>query len=810
MKISFNWLKQYIPTELDITFVSDILTDIGLEVEKISKYQSIKGGLDGLVIGEVLTKEKHPNADKLNITTVDIGLEEPKQIVCGAPNVNIGQKVVVASPGTVLYTKDNNSFKIKKSKIRGVESLGMICSGDEIGIEDNSLGIMVLNPDVKVGTLASEYFEVENDFQIEIGLTPNRADAMGHIGIARDLLAALKYRHKEFKNIELDIPNTSNFLVDNTSVKLDVDVLDKNLCPRYGGLSINGVDVKESPKWLKNKLQSIGLTPVNNVVDVTNFVLHEYGQPLHAFDVEKIEGNKLVVKTLGSEVDFTTLDGVERKIHPEDLIINNANNPMCIAGVFGGLESGITEKTTSIFLESAYFNPISIRKTAKRHGLNTDASFRFERGVDSTITIKALKRAALLIQEIGGGKVSSEIIDIYPQKIENKKFKINKNNISSICGVEFINNEIENILKCLDIKILESDKNELFIEVPSYRVDVQREIDIAEEVLRIYGFNNVPIPEKLNSSISYRPKLDKEKHKEYISNWLSSIGYSETMSNSLTKDKYSEIINEKDRSVRLLNPLSSELNVLRQTLIFNTLETIKLNQNHGTENIKIFEFGNIYNKKENKFKEENNLCIAISGKTQEELWNSNNKDVSFYNIKGVLEGLLSRMGINKNTQICHTKNILLEDGLEYSIIKKKVADIGWVKKDIKDKLGLKSNVFVAIINWEAVLELTSINNIKFKELSKFPKVKRDLSLLLDNNVTFESIEKIAKRFGKKILKEVSLFDVYKDKSMEKDKKSYAIRLKLQDDNKTLNDAEVDKIMNKIQSTIIKELNAELR
>lgn len=813
MKVSFNWLKQYITTDLDAVTIAEILTDTGLEVEKTAEHVSIKGGLEGLVIGEVLTKEKHPGADRLNVTTVNLG-GEPQQIVCGAPNVAIGQKVVVAIPGTTLYTEEGESFKIKKSKIRGIESLGMICGPDEIGFGGAHEGIMVLDNDAIPGTPAPEYFKIEKDTQIEIGLTPNRADAMGHIGVARDILAAFKYKGIAPKETKLAWPDVSSFKVDNHESPIEVQVENTEACPRYCGVSISGIRVEESPEWLQDRLKSIDLTPINNIVDVTNFVLHEYGQPLHAFDVDKIEGKKVIVKTLDSETKFTTLDENERALHQDDLMINNANEGMCIAGVFGGLKSGITEGTTNVFIESAYFNPVSVRKTAKRHGLNTDASFRFERGNDPNLTIEALKRAALLIKEIAGGSISSEITDIYPNPIENFKFSVDKQRISSLCGVEFKENEIENILSYLDIQVLASNGSILDLEVPAYRVDVQREADIAEEVLRIYGFNNVPIPEKLNTSLSYRPQLDKEKHQNYISDWLSSVGYFEAMSNSLTKSDYVDVAKsdsiKEEFSVKMLNPLSSELDVLRQTLLFNGLEAVRLNQNYGTENVKLFEFGKIYQKFESGFNEEQYLSIVMSGRVQEEVWNGNNDKISFYNIKGITEGLLNRLGIFKNGNISATDNPLLEDGLMYKIAKKKVADIGWIRNDIKSYFGLKNDVFVALINWDVVLSLLVMNKIKFKELPKFPAVKRDLSLLLDDKITFEEIEAIAKKCDRKLLKEVSLFDVYTGKNMEKGKKSYAVRFKLQDENKTLKDKEIDKVMQKIQASIIEQLNAELR
>ncbi len=814
MKVSYNWLKQYIDIKTPPVETAEILTDIGLEVEKTEEVVSIKGGLEGLVIGEVLTKKAHEGADRLSVTTVNVGKEEPYQIVCGAPNVDAGQKVVVALPGTVLYDEKGDTFKIKKSKIRGVESLGMICASDEIGLGGNHDGIMVLDADAKVGTPASEYFNIEKDVQIEIGLTPNRADAMGHIGVARDLLASYKYKGLAEESTTLNLPDISNFKVDEHTLDIDVAVENVEACPRYCGVTISDVTVEESPEWLKNRLKSIDLTPINNIVDITNFVLHEYGQPLHAFDYDKITGKKIRVTNLETDTKFVTLDETERTLNENDLMIANEEDGMCIAGVFGGASSGITEKTQNVFLESAYFNPVSIRKTAKRHGLNTDASFRFERGIDPNITIDALKRAALLIKEIAGGKIAGDVVDIYPKPIENFTFWVNKKRIGQLCGVDFKTGEIEQILTFLDIQILDTKEDSIKVEVPAYRVDVQREADIAEEVLRIYGFNNVPLPEKLNTSISYRPKLDKEKHQNYISDWLSGIGYFEAMSNSLTKSAYTDVAKSKsiqdDYSVKILNPLSSELDVMRQTLVFNGLEAVRLNQNHGAENIKLFEFGKIYQKFESGYHEEQQLLVTISGNKEEKRWNSNHNEVSFFTVKAVAEALFKRLGIWKNNSVSSTKNDLFADGLTYKIAKKKVADIGWVRNDIKKQFGIKKDVFMAVIYWETVLDLLVMNKVKFKELTKYPAVKRDLSLLLDDTISFEQIEQIARKSDKRLLKEVSLFDVYKGKNMPEGKKSYAVRFVLQDENKTLKDKEIDKVMGKIQKGLQEQLKAELR
>ena len=812
MKISFNWLKEYINTDLDAKTVSEILTDIGLEVEKVETIESIPGGLKGLKIGRVLTKEKHPDADRLNITTVYVGEESPQQIVCGAPNVEVGQKVVVALPGTTIHPTGGEAFKIKKAKIRGVESFGMICAEDEIGLGAGHDGIMVLEEDAQVGLDASAFFKLQNETVIEIGLTPNRADAMGHIGVARDLLAALKYKGLIGENEALNTPDTSSFSVKSNDVKINISVEEPEACPRYAGVVINDVKVEESPEWLQHKLRSIGLSPINNIVDITNFVLHEYGQPLHAFDANFV-GSNVIVKKLSKGTKFTTLDAIERELSENDLMICNEKGGMCLAGVFGGIDSGVKLETTTIFLESAYFNPVSVRKTAKRHGFNTDASFRFERGIDINTAIPALKRAAILIEEIAGGTVASEITDIYPTAIEDFVFEVDCNRISSLCGVGFVQADIERIVTLLDITILNKQGSKLKIQVPSYRVDVLREADIAEEVLRIYGFNNVPIPEKLNSSITSRPKVDKEQLQNMVSDMLVSFGLNEAMSNSLTKDSYVDLANtpsiKSEFNVAMLNPLSSDLSVMRQSLLFNGLEAVRLNQNHGSDSVKLFEFGKIYQKFESGFSESSQLALFLSGRNTEELWNGGISDVSFFTLKGMVDSLLNKVSGGRY-KASPTKNDLLEDGLAYKIGKKKVVDFGWIRADLKKEFGLNNDVFYAEFNWDALLDIAANSSVKFKELDKFPRVKRDLSLLLNEEIKFSEIVSIAKTCNSELLKEISLFDVYKGKNMEKGKKSYAVRFALQDKNKTLKDKEIDGVMSKIQLSLIEKLEAELR
>lgn len=811
MIISYNWLKEYIKLDLTANQVAEVLTDIGLEVEKTEEIESIKGGLEGLVIGEVLTKEKHPDADRLSVTTVNVGNGSIQQIVCGAPNVDKGQKVIVALPGTTIHPTEGDAFKIKKSKIRGVESIGMICAEDEIGLGTDHDGIMILSSDAPIGMQANKWFNISNDIIFEIGLTPNRADAMSHIGVARDLLAALRFRNLIDSKTTLDWPNIDTF---KSEKDLDVNIKIENTdaCERYVGLTIDGVMVKESPQWLKDRLNSIGLSPINNIVDVTNFVLHELGQPLHAFDKANV-GKNVIVKTLPEGTTFETLDNEERKLSDQDLMICNDKGGMCIAGVFGGAKSGVSENTTSIFLESAYFNPVWVRKTAKRHGLSTDASFRFERGIDPNITVYAAKRAALLIKEVAGGEISS-IQDIYPNQIKNFEFEVSIDRIRQLCGVEFKAEEIETILSLLEISINNRTENNWALNVPAYRVDVQREADIAEEILRIYGFNNIPLPEKLNSSLSYRSEIDVEYIQNSTSNFLASLGISEAMSNSLTKGTYNELANsvkvKEEFAVSMLNPLSSDLNVMRQSLFFNALEAVSLNQKHSRETIKLFEFGKTYQKFESGYEENKRLLITLNGNHHEEIWNQKESSISFYSLKGIVEGLIQKLGLDKQAQLTGTKNDLLEDGITYRILKKKVIDIGWVRSDLTAHFDLKGEVFMADIDWDAIIELSKINKIKFKPLAKYPAVKRDLSLLIDSNIQFNEIEQLSKKVDNRILKEVALFDVYNGKNIPEGKKSYAVRFTLQDENKTLQDKEIDKIMSKIQASLTGNLNAQLR
>lgn len=808
MKISYNWLKQFIKTDWTPEQTSELLTDLGLEVEGVENYQSVKGGLEGIVVGEVLTCEKHPNADKLKVTTVNIGSEEPLQIVCGAPNVAAGQKVPVATIGTTLYTPEGEAWTIKKGKIRGEASHGMICAEDELGLGKSHDGIMVLDADLEPGIPAAEIFDIENDHVFEIGLTPNRADAMSHMGTARDLRAGLV--QKEI-NLELITPSVSAFRVDNRTLKMDVDVKNKDLAPRYCGVTISGLRVKESPAWLKHRLKAIGIEPKNNVVDATNYVLHDLGQPLHAFDATKIIGNKIEVKTLKSGTKFTTLDGVERELHEDDLMICNAEKPMCIAGVFGGIDSGVTENTTSIFLESAYFNPVSIRKTAKRHGLNTDASFRFERGIDPNITEYALKRATLLIQELAGGEVTSDIVDFYPKKIKDFEVRLSFENAKKLIGEEIPKETIKRILTSLEIKVNNVTETGLGLTVPAYRNDVEREADIIEEILRVYGYNNINITEKLNASISATSRFEDYKIQNVVGNQLVSQGFFEIMANSLTTPNYVALSDQlkEEHNISMLNPLSNDLSVMRQSLLFSGLEAVSFNINRKRADLKLFEFGKTYHGYNDKREEYKHLSLFVTGNQNAENWNGTSKKSDFFLMKGLIVAILERLGISRFKE-APIANDLFSEGLTLGLGKNKLVDFGLVKKSVLKHFDISQEVIYADFNWDTVLDLVKHNKIKFTEIPKYPEVRRDFALLLDENVTFESIYTIAKQSEKQLLKAVNLFDVYQGKNLPKGKKSYAVSFTLQDDNKTLTDKQIDKIMNKLQTNFEKQLGAELR
>lgn len=806
MKISYNWLKQFIKIDWQSEETAALLTDLGLEVEMVEKYQSVKGGLEGIVVGHVLTCVQHPDADRLKITTVDLGDAAPVQIVCGASNVAAGQKVPVATIGTILYDKEGESFTIKKGKIRGQESHGMICAEDEIGLGNSHDGIMVLDESLQPGTPAATVFKIENDEVFEIGLTPNRADAMSHLGTARDLRAGML---QSGVNVELITPSVTNFRVDKRTLKIDIDVKENKLVPRYCGLTISGITVKPSPAWLQNRLKAIGLNPKNNIVDVTNYVLHELGQPLHAFDADKING-KIIVKTLASGTKFTTLDDVERSLHEEDIMICDENGPLCIAGVFGGKESGVSESTTSIFLESAYFNPVSVRKTAKRHQLNTDASFRFERGIDPAITDYALKRAALLIQEVAGGEITSDLIDVYPKKIEDFSVFLNFNKVAKIIGQEIPKDIIKKILVSLDIKINSVTDSGLGLTIPAYRVDVQREIDVVEEILRVYGYNNIQFSNKVNATVSNSPRTEDYKIQNVVATQLNSQGFHEMMANSLTTANYvqlSEMLQE-EHNVTMLNPLSSDLATMRQSLLFSGLEAISYNINRKNTDLKLFEFGKTYHNYPSGYEEIKHLTLFLTGNRNQESWTTSQKPTDFFLFKGYVNAVLERLGIQK-TQIQPLTSDIFSEGIALSIGRDAIVEIGVVKKSILKSFGIKQEVFYADFNWATILNLIS-NKIKFSEIPKYPEVRRDLALLIDNGVTYESIYKIAKQTEKEVLKNIDLFDVYQGDNLSEGKKSYALSFILQDNSKTLTDEQIDKIMNKLQKNFETELGAVLR
>ena len=808
MKVSYSWIKDYLNVDLSPEDCAKVLTDTGLEVEGIQEIQSIKGGLKGLVVGEVLTCEQHPNADRLRKTTVDIGTET-LEIVCGAPNVAAGQNVVVATVGTVLYDDKGESFKIKKGKIRGEVSLGMICGSDEIGMGGAHDGIMVLDENAKPGTPVSEYFKLESDTVFEIGLTPNRSDAMGHMGVALDLRAGMAAQ-----GVSLDLckPSVEAFAVDNTDLSIDVTVEDNVLCPRYAGLTISGLKVEESPEWLRRRLEALGLAPINNIVDITNYVLHETGNPLHAFDASKIKGNKIIVKTVAKDTKFTTLDDQERKLDTSDLMICNDQEPMCIAGVFGGVDSGVSENTSAIFLESAFFNPVSVRKTAKRHALNTDASFRFERTVNPNNVIWALKRAALLMKEIAGGTISSEITDIYPTPIENFVVDFSYDKCDSLIGEAINRGTIKSILANLEIEVLEENSESLKLSIPPYRADVQREVDVIEEVLRIYGYNNIGMTGRINASLSIAPKPDAHKIQERVSDLLSSNGFHEGMCNSLTKASYTDGIDalKKDSQVILLNPLSQDLNAMRQTLMFGGLEGLAYNINRKVSDVFLYEFGKTYNRYGVDFVEERRLALWMTGKKQEESWNAKDDKVDFFHMKGLVEKVLQKLGLNQGVSLAQTQTDLLSEAVVYKIRKKKVVELGMLRKSILKNFGIKQEVFYADLNWDAILEMLKNQKTSYKEISKFPAVRRDLALLLDEKVAFNELESIALRTDKHLLKEVKLFDVYQGDKLPEGKKSYALSFVFRDEDKTLTDKVVDKAILKIFKSLEHQLKAELR
>ena len=808
MKISYNWLKQFLQVDWEENKTSELLTDLGLEVEGIETKESIKGSLEGILVGEVLTCVQHPNADRLKITTVDLGTGDPVQIVCGAPNVAAGQKVPVATIGTTLYDDKGVGFKIKKGKIRGEESHGMICAEDELGLGTSHDGILILNKKLKVGTPAAEVFNIETDQVFEIGLTPNRADAMSHYGVARDFRAGL-IQHGI--NLELITPSVSDFHVEQRRLRIDVEVENKDLAPRYCGISIVDVEVKDSPEWIQNRLKSIGITPKNNIVDITNYVLHELGQPLHAFDASKIKGNKVIVKTLAQGTKFTTLDEVERELHSEDIMICDAeSNPLCIAGVFGGINSGVSEKTTSIFLESAYFNPVSIRKTAKRHALNTDASFRFERGIDINFTKYALKRAAILIKEYANGKIASDVIDFYPEKIEDFQVFLSYESAFRLIGQEIDKETIKNILASLEIKISSETEGGLGLTIPSYRVDVQREADIIEEILRVYGYNNIKFSHKLNTSISFNSNKDISLE-NIVANQLTTLGFNETMANSLTKEEYSSFSEnlKSEFNVTMLNPLSNDLKVMRQSLLFSGLESISYNLNRKNNSLKLYEFGKTYHKYEKGYQEDKHLTIFVSGARTKDSWTSLTQNSEFFYLKGIVMSILERIGVT-NIKTSPIKSDLFSEGIVLSLGKNKLVEFGVIKKKLLKEFGIKQEVLFADFDWTSILSISGKKKIKVSMLPKFPSVKRDLALLLDEKITFKEIYDLAFQSERNLLKDLGLFDVYEGDKLPEGKKSYAVSFVLQDNNKTLEDRQIDKIMQKLQQSFEKNLGAVLR
>ncbi len=816
MKISYSWLKDYIQLEQTPQEIAEILTQIGLEVGSIEEVETIRGGLEGLVIGEVMTCMQHPNSDHLSITTVNIGTDEALPIVCGAPNVAAGQKVVVATVGTTLYDGDQE-FKIKKSKIRGEVSMGMICAEDEIGIGTDHEGIMVLDPTAKVGTTARDFFKVESDWVIEVDLTPNRIDGGSHIGVARDLAAYLN----QIKDIKYSRPPVEGFKVDNHNLEIPVEVLNTEACPRYAGVTISGVQVKPSPDWLQNRLKTIGVSPINNVVDVTNYVLFECGQPLHAFDADEISGGKVVVKTMNAGTKFTTLDEVERELNENDLMICNAEEGMCIGGVFGGAKSGVKDSTRNIFLESAYFDPVYIRKTARRHGLNTDASFRFERGVDPNQTIFALKRAALLIKEVAGGSISSEIVDVYPNPIEDFAVDITYANVDRLIGKQLGAETIKNILRSLEMKIVSEDEKGLSLLVPPYRVDVKREADVIEDILRIYGYNNVEIPTQVKSALQTAEKPSPDRVKDLISEMLTAQGFNEIWSNSLTKASYYDNLKQykAEQTVMILNPLSADLNGMRQTLLFGGLEAIAYNTNRQNKNLRLYEFGNCYfykgtqlkDQPANNYWEEHHLGLFVAGNKEAENWTAKEEASSFFGLKTYAENILKRLGLqNQNLAIKSSENELFSDGLEYVFNNKKVLEIGMVARTLLKKFDLETSVYFADFNWDAVFRSHKKHTVLFEELPKFPAVRRDLALLLEKAVKFDQVKEVAFKAERQLLREVDLFDVYEGKGVPEGKKSYAVSFILRDDNKTLNDKLIEKSMQRLIQAFESELGAELR
>ena len=820
MNISYNWLKEYVDFDLTPDEVAAALTSIGLETGSVEEVQTIKGGLEGLVIGEVLTCEAHPNSDHMHITTVNLGQGEPVQIVCGAPNVAAGQKVVVATLGTKLYDGDE-CFTIKKSKLRGVESVGMICAEDEIGIGTDHAGIIVLPETAVPGTLAKDYYNIKSDYVLEVDITPNRADACSHYGVARDLYA---YLIQNGKPATLKKPSVDAFAVENHDLDIKVTVENSEACPRYAGVTVKGVTVKESPEWLQNKLRIIGLRPINNVVDITNYIVHAFGQPLHCFDADKIKGGEVIVKTMPEGTPFVTLDGVERKLNERDLMICNKEEAMCIAGVFGGLDSGSTETTKDVFLESAYFHPTWVRKTARRHALNTDASFRFERGIDPNATIYCLKLAALMVKELAGGTISSEIKDVCAAPAKDFRVELAYEKVNSLIGKVIPVDTIKSIVTSLEMKIVDETAEGLTLDVPPYRVDVQRDCDVIEDILRIYGYNNVEIPTTLKSCLTTKGEYDKSnKLQNLVAEQLVGCGFNEILNNSLTRAAYYDNLESypSKNLVMLLNPLSADLNAMRQTLLFGGLESISHNANRKNADLKFFEFGNCYfynAEKKNPEKvlaayaEEYHLGLWVTGKRVSNSWAHPDENSSVYELKAYVLNIFTRLGLNfGNVVFGNLTNDIYSTAISvHTRGGKLLATFGIISKKIQKAFDIDNEVYYAEINWKELMKAIKSAKVNFKELSKFPAVKRDLALLIDKNIQFAEIEKIAYETEKKLLKEVELFDVYEGKNLEPGKKSYAVSFLLQDESATLNDKQIDKIMSKLIANLENKLGAKLR
>ena len=820
MNISYNWLKRYVATDLPAEKVAEILTDIGLEVEGFEKIETVKGGLQGVVVGEVLTCADHPDSDHLHLTTVDVGAAEPLQIVCGAPNCRAGLKVLCATVGAVLYPDGGDEeFKIKRSKIRGVESLGMLCAEDELGIGASHDGIMELPADAPVGMTAREYLHIEDDYLIEIGLTPNRVDAASHIGVARDLAAYLKSRGE---NTEVKLPDVSAFAPDNHDLEVAIRVENPEAAPRYVGVTVTGCKIGPSPEWMQNCLRAAGINPKNNLVDITNFVLFELGQPLHAFDASKIEGREVVVRTCPEGTPFVTLDGVERKLTDKDLMICSAERPMCIAGVFGGLDSGVSDTTTDVFIESAYFNPVWVRKTAKRFGLNTDASFRFERGIDPNMQVYAAKRAALLMKELAGGTISSDITDICPEPVGDFVFDLSLARVDALIGKPIPEATVRTIIAALEVKILAERDGVLTVAVPPYRVDVQREADLIEDILRIYGYNNVEIPMQVRSTLSYAPKPDRNRLMNLAADFLTANGFTEIMSNSLTKAAYYEGLTScpAERCVCILNPLSADLNVMRQTLLFNMLEAVGLNANRRNGDLCLYEFGNCYFYDESKRTEENRLAayseeyrlaIAVTGVATPQSWNAKPVKASFFTLRAVAEKLLRRFGIDIYALKTETlESDLFSEGLSLSLGGKELLQIGSVAAAIRRRTDVKQDVYYLEMNFDALVKSTKKLKIAAGELSKFPEVRRDLALLVDKSVTFSSLRDAAFAAERKLLKSVSLFDVYEGDKLPEGKKSYALSFILEDKTRTLDERTIERVMSNLTRQFEQKCGAQVR